>query len=197
VREQDVFVLAEHTLKNVIDQIRDDQWAMEMPPSFARRDGRTVTLREIVNYHGYDDAWVPDMLAGRTMDEVGMSAFEGDLLGDDPKGNFARIVESACEAARELDDLDRTVHTTFGDFPAREYFWQINYFRGLRAHDIAQVIGVDSTLPDDLVQGLWEELSPHAAEWRAIGVFGPEVVVPADADAQTKLLGLVGRTPSG
>ena len=197
MREQDVFVLAEHALKNVINQIRDDQWAMEMPPSFARRDGHTVTLREIVNYHGYDDAWVPDMLAGRTMDEVGMSAFEGDLLGDDPKGNFARIVESACEAARELDDLDRTVHTTFGDFPAREYFWQINYFRGLRAHDIAQVIGVDSTLPDDLVQGLWEELSPHAAEWRAIGVFGPEVVVPADADAQTKLLGLVGRTPSG
>jgi len=196
VREQDVFVLAEHTLKNVIDQIRDDQWAMEMPPSFARRDGRTVTLREIVNYHGYDDAWVPDMLAGGTMDEVGMSAFEGDLLGDDPKGNFARIVESACEAARELNDLDRTVHTTFGDFPAREYFWQINYFRGLRAHDIAQVIGVDSTLPGDLVQGLWEELSPHAAEWREIGVFGPEVVVPADANAQAKLLGLTGRTPS-
>ena len=196
MREQDVFVLAEHTLKNVINQIRDDQWAMEMPPSFARRDGRTVTLREIVNYHGYDDAWVPDMLAGRTMGEVGMSAFEGDLLGDDPKGNFARIVESACEAARELNDLDRTVHTTFGDFPAREYFWQINYFRGLRAHDIAQVIGVDSTLPGDLVQGLWEELSPHAAEWREIGVFGPEVVVPADANAQAKLLGLTGRTPS-
>ena len=196
MREQDVFVLAEHTLKNVINQIRDDQWAMEMPPSFARRDGRTVTLREIVNYHGYDDAWVPDMLAGGTMDEVGMSAFEGDLLGDDPKGNFARIVESACEAARELNDLDRTVHTTFGDFPAREYFWQINYFRGLRAHDIAQVIGVDSTLPGDLVQGLWEELSPHAAEWREIGVFGPEVVVPADANAQAKLLGLTGRTPS-
>ena len=75
MREQDVFVLAEHTLKNVIDQIRDDQWAMEMPPSFARRDQRTVTLREIVNYHGYDDAWVPDMLAGRMMDEVGMAAF--------------------------------------------------------------------------------------------------------------------------
>ena len=36
----------------------------------------------------------------------------------------------------------------------------------------------------------------HAAGWRAIGVFGPEVVVPADADAQAKLLGLTGRTPS-
>ena len=46
------------------------------------------TLREIIGYHAYDDAWVPDMLAGRTMDEVGQDAFKGDLLGDDPKGSF-------------------------------------------------------------------------------------------------------------
>ena len=195
MREQDVFVLAERTLKNVIDQIRDEQWAMEMPPTFARRDGRAVTLREIVNYHAYDDAWVPDMLAGRTMEEVGKTTFEGDLLGDDMKGHFARIVGSACAAAQALDDPDRTVHCSFGDFTAREYLWQINSFRGLRAHDIAQVIGVDGTLPLELVAGLWEELSPHAEEWRAMGVFGPAVAVPDDADPQAKLLGLTGRSP--
>ena len=194
--EQDVFVLAEHALKNVIDQIRDDQWSMEMPASFARSDQRAVTLREIVGYHAYDDAWVPDMLAGKTMDEAGKTKFDGDLLGDDPKASFAGIVAVACAAARALDDLDRIVHTTFGDFPAREYFWQINYFRGLRAYDIARVIGVDSTLPPELVQGLWEELSPHAEQWREIGVFPPAVVVPDDAGPQTKLLGLTGRTPS-
>ena len=100
MREQDVFVLAEHALKNVIDQIRDEQWAMEMPPTFARRDGRAVTLREIVNYHAYDDAWVPDMLAGKTMEEAGKGTFEGDLLGDDPKGNFARIVGAPARRLR-------------------------------------------------------------------------------------------------
>ncbi len=196
MREQDVFTLAEQALKRVIDQVRDDQWAMEMPPTFARRDQSTVTLRDIVNYHAYDDAWVPDMLSGRTMEEAGRAKFAGDLLGDNPKGSFAAIVEAACAAASGLDDLDRTVHCSFGDFTAREYFWQINSFRGLRAHDIAHVIGVDSTLPDALVQGLWEELSPHAEEWRAIGVFGPAVAVPDDAGLQAKLLGLTGRTPS-
>ena len=65
MREQDVFVQAEHALKHVVDQIRDDQWSMEMPPEFATRvTDRKVTLREIINYHAYDDAWVPDMLAG-------------------------------------------------------------------------------------------------------------------------------------
>jgi len=195
VNEQEVFTLAEHALKNVIDQIRDDQWDMEMPPSFARRDQSTVTLRDIVNYHAYDDAWVPDMLAGKTMDEAGKTKFDGDLLGDDPKGHFAAIVDLACTAARQLNDLDRVVHCSFGDFTAREYFWQINGFRGLRAHDIAQVIGVDSTLPPDLAQGLWEEISPHAEEWRAIGVFGPAVAAPEGADVQAELLGLTGRRP--
>jgi len=196
MREQDVFILAEQSLRNVIDGVRDDQWAMEMPPTFARRGQSRVTLREIVNYHAYDDAWVPDMLAGRTMEEAGRTKFDGDLLDEDPKGRFAAIVAAATIAAKRLDDLDRTVHCSFGDFTAREYFWQINSFRGLRAHDIALVIGVDSTVPDALVRGLWEEISPHAEEWRAIGVFGPAVAVPAVASPQAKLLGLTGRTPS-
>lgn len=195
MREQDVFVLADSTLQKVVDQIGADQWEMELPADFQRMQDRPVTLREIINYHAYDDAWVPDMLAGKTMDEAGKTRFEGDLLGDDPKANFAAIAEKACAAAQESDDPDRTVHCSFGDFSAREYFWQINGFRALRAHDIAKVIGADTKLPDDLVQGVWDEISPHAEEWRKIGVFGPKVEVPANASLQDRLLGLTGRQP--
>lgn len=196
MNEQDVFILADQTLDNVVAQIRDDQWSMEMPPSFARRDqDRPVTLKEIIGYHAYDDAWVPDMLAGKTMNEAGKTQFDGDLLGEDPKGSFAAIAEKACAAARSLDNLDKTVHCSFGDYTAREYLWQINSFRGLRAHDIALVIGVEGDLPADLVQGLWDELSPHAEEWRAIGVFPAAIPVPENAPLQARLLGLTGRAP--
>ena len=198
MREPDVFIKAEQALQNVVDQISDDQWAMEMPPAFAMRAvDRPVTLREIINYHAYDDAWVPDMLAGHTMDEVGQAAFKGDLLGDDPRASFAQIVAKACAVAGTVNDadLERTVHCSFGDYSVREYFWQINSFRALRAHDIADVIGVDSTLPPELVQGVWDEISPHAEEWRSIGVFGPRVEVPEDASLQDKLLALTGRHP--
>ena len=195
MREPDVFVLADRTLQTVIDQVGDHQWDLDMPADFRRASDRPVTLREIVTYHAYDDAWVPDMLAGRTMDEVGRTTFDGDLLGDDPRASFARLVEAACAAAAAVEDLDRVVHCSFGDFTTREYFWQINMFRGLRARDIARVIGVDASLPPDLVQGIWDEVSPHAEEWRAIGVFGPAVAVPADADLLSRLLGLTGRQP--
>lgn len=194
--EPDVFVLADRTLNGVVARIADDQWETAMPASFARQPtGHPPTLREVVSYHAYDDAWVPDMLAGKTLDEVGQDKFGGDLLGQHPKDSFAAIVERACAAACKLEDLDRVVHCSFGDFPAREYFWQINSFRGLRAHDLARVIGVDPDLPDELVRGLWEEISPHAEEWRAMGVFPPEVSVPDDAPLQDRLLGLTGRDP--
>ena len=196
--ETEVFVLADTALNHVVSKIKNDQWSMEIPVSFqARRTDHTPTLREIVNYHAYDDSWVPDMLAGRTMDEVGRDKFKGDLLRDDPTGNFAAIVERACTAARELNDLGRIVHLSFGDFTAREYFWQINMFRGLRAHDIARVIGADVNLPNDLVQGIWDEISPKAEEYRQIGVFPPAVPVPKEAPLLDRLLGLTGRNPRG
>ena len=196
MREPDVFVLADRALNRVIGQIRADQWTMELPPSFrTRRIDHTPTLREIVNYHAYDDAWVPDMLTGRTMDEAGREKFDGDLLGSDPVGAFAAIVEKACAAARDFDDLDMTVHLSFGDFSARHYFWQINQFRALRAHDIAKVIGADPTLEDELVQGIWDEVAPNAEEWRAIGIFGAAIAVAQDAPLQDRLLGLTGREP--
>lgn len=130
------------------------------------------------------------------MEEAGKDRFSGDLLGDDPTTAFAALVERACDAARSLDDLDRTVHCTFGDFPAREYLWQINSFRGLRAHDIGQVVGVDAVLPDDLVQGLWDEIAPHAEVWRSFGVFPSAVPVADDAALLDRLLGLTGRDPN-
>src|SRR5262249_51616834 len=88
--EREVFVLANRTLNGVVAQIGDDRWAMPMPPNFRRRaTDEPPTLRQIIGYHAYDDAWVPDMLAGLTMDEAGRDKFDGDLLGDDPRGRFA------------------------------------------------------------------------------------------------------------
>jgi hypothetical protein len=196
MNEAEVFELADRTLNELVARITDDQWDMVMPATFAIPRSETIpTLRQVIAYHAYDDAWVPDMLAGRTMEEVGKDIFDGDLLGDDPRPPFAAIVEKACAAARQITDLEATVHCSFGDYTVRQYLWQINSFRGLRAHDIAEVIGVDPDLPEELVLGLWSEISPHAEEWRAIGVFPAAVPVPDDAPLQDRLLGLTGRPP--
>jgi uncharacterized protein (TIGR03086 family) len=192
VTEQTVFILADQALKAVVDQIRDDQWDLVVPDDMTRTPG--IGLRQVINYHAYDDAWVPEVLAGKTKEDVG-DRYDGDLLGDHPKLNFASIVETAVLTVRDFDDLDRTVHLSYGDYPAREYLMHITSFRGLRAYDIARFIGASTELPPDLVQGLWDEIAPHAEEWRTIGVYGPAIPVPEDAPLQDRLLGLTGRQP--
>lgn len=196
LREQDVFVLADRELDRVVSGLTAEQWELVVPEAVSGRPGRVVTVRDLLATHAYDDAWVPDMVAGRSMDEVGVDAYDGDLLGDEPAAAFAAIVERACEAVLAVEDLDRTVHTSFGDFPLREYLWQVTGFRGLRAWDFARLVGADTTLPPDLVRGMWQEISPVAEQWRSMGVFGPAVSVPADAPLQDRLLGLVGRDPT-
>jgi hypothetical protein len=191
-KEQDVFILAEQALQKVVDQIRDDQWDMDVPPYMSYSDQK-VTLRHIVNRHVYDDLWVPETLAGKTIAEVGKK-YDGDLLGTDPKASFAGAVNVATEVVKALADADmeRVTHLTYGDFPVREYLKHITIYRGFRVYTIAQLIGVDSALGSALVQGLWDEVVPDMDGLRAMGVFGPAIAVPADADQQTKLLGLTG-----
>jgi hypothetical protein len=199
--ERELFVLADRTLLGVVNRVRTDQWSMTMPAAFTTRGSdHPPSLRDVVNAHAYDDAWVPDMLAGRTMAEVGVDKHQGNLLGDSPEdhaGYFTAYVEQACAAARAVEDLQATVHCSFGDFTVQHYFSQVTMFRGLRAYDIAQAVGQDvgAVLSDDLAQGIWDQVRPHAEEWRSYGVFPPAVPVPDDAPMPDRLLGLTGRQP--
>ena len=194
--EQEVFILADEALLGIVEQIKDEQWDLAVPIEMTPRQPGS-TLRQVVGYHAYDDAWVADTLAGKTIEEVGDAHGDphGDQLGDQPKAAFAAIVAIAVGAVRGLTDLDKVVHLSYGDFPAREYLKHITYFRGGRVYDIARFIGADTALPADLVQGLWDELVPQAEGWRKMGVFGPAVEIPEDAPLQDRFLALTGRDP--
>lgn len=196
MNDRDVFVLADRALAAVVAQVREEQWDLLVPPWFPRSDtGERPNLRRIVGYHAYEDAFVPDMLAGLTMAEVG-DRHDHLRDGADPAGVFPGLVDAACAAVQALEDPGRTVHCSFGDFTAQEYLWQVTSFRGLRAHDIAVVVGVDATLPADLVTGLLGQLTPVVEDWRALGVFPAAVEVPADAPPQDRLLAMTGRDPA-
>lgn len=181
--------MSDAALREVIDMVDVDQLSLAAPADWSRKPD--PTLRDILAYHAFDEAWVPDVLAGRTADEVG-TGHDGDLLGDDPIGNYDDINDTATEAVAGDLDLDRIVHLSYGDFPIGEYLVHTSCYRAFQAWSIAKFIGLDYSLPDALVDGLWELLGPEIDGFRSMGVFPPEITAPEGADAETRLLARVG-----
>ena len=101
--ENEIFILSNVALQNVIQQIKEDQWKLPAPQNMSRNP---ASVRELVNYLAYDDAWVPDVLAGKTIAEVG-TKYDGDLLGEDPKASSARYAQRANDAAKDFSDFER------------------------------------------------------------------------------------------
>src|ERR1700712_1156335 len=99
IAEAAVYLMADEAAVQVFTSISGDRWDSMLPPVFDMPGtDQPVPLRQAVNHYAYDNAWVPDMLAGRTMDEVGRDLFDGDLLGADPAETIRRISGAATAA---------------------------------------------------------------------------------------------------
>ncbi|MGH9223275.1 MAG: TIGR03086 family metal-binding protein [Acidimicrobiales bacterium] len=168
-----------------VDDVDASQW--DDPTPCADWDVRTL-----VNHLVYEDKWAVPLLAGRTIAEIG-DQFEGDLVGGDPKGVWAEASEGALAAVGDAHVLERTVHLSFGDTPGEDYLSQLICDHTIHAWDLARGTGGDEALDPELVEFALGYLGPRVDDWRAGGAFGPAVDVPADADPQTRLLGITGR----
>ncbi len=196
IHEAELFLLADQAAVQTFAQIRAEQWDSELPPVFDMPGAnQPAPLRQVVNHYAYDNAWVPDLLAGRSMDEAGRDRFDGDLLGADPAGNLARIAAAAAQAASAVIDRDATVHCSYGDVPAWDYFWQLNIARSLGAHDVATHIGQDSPLSEQLSRGMFEGTAPAAEMWRSFGIYREPIQVSDEAPWRDRFLALTGRRP--
>lgn len=169
----------------VVDQIKGEVWQNATPCS-------EWTLHDLVNHVTGEVLWIPAMLQGQTIAEVG-TKYDGDVLGDDPAKSW-HTAESAAESAiKDLTDLKATVHLSYGDFPAKTYLIHMIIDGGIHAWDTLMGAGLDYQLDDKLVGDVYKLFLEEAPSWRGAGILGEEVKVPADSDTLTKLLGLSGR----
>lgn len=151
------------------------------------------SVRDLVRHLVYEELWAPPLLAGATIADIG-DRFEGDILGDDPQVAWKEAAAGALAAATQ-ESLGRTVHLSFGDFPGREYLGQLTADHVIHAWDLARGTGGDERMAPDLVEFVYEFMAPQVEQWAAAGVFAAPVAVPEDADLQTRLLAMTGRTP--
>lgn len=153
------------------------------------------SVRDLVNHLTAEQLWVPRLVReGRTLAQVG-DRYDGDVLGDDPVTAWERAAAGARDAFREEGALDRTVNLSYGDTASAAYCSQMAADAVVHAWDLSRAIGADERLPPALVDFALAEFAPYAASLPATGLFAEPVPSAPGADAQTRLLTMLGRRP--
>ncbi len=172
----------------LVGSIAPDQWHRPTPCT-------AWDVRALVSHNHGENLWVPSIVGGAAIAEVG-DRFDGDLLGDDPAAAFAAAAEAACAAFEEPGALERIVHLSMGDVPGADYAWQRLADLVVHGWDLARGIGADERLDPELVDAVLTWAEPYASLFGQMPeYFAPPVASPPGADPQTRLLQLFGRRP--
>lgn len=179
------YVLAMDHFGRKVHSITSDQWSLPTPCS-------EWSVRDLVNHVTYETLWIPELMAGVTVAEVG-DRFDGDNLGADPVGAWDRAATPAVAAFSAESAMDTTVDSSMGPLAGPVYLGQIFMDVVIHGWDLARGIGADDTIEARFTDQLYAEVAPKEDDMKAWGGYGDRVVPPPDADTQTKLLAVLGR----
>ncbi|MEV6650956.1 TIGR03086 family metal-binding protein [Streptomyces sp. NPDC051219] len=169
-----------------VHAVRPDQWDAPTPCA-------EWSVADLVNHLTVEQLWVPLLVTQRRTVEDVADALEGEVLGDDPVTAWDAAATAAREAFGAPGALARTVHLSYGRTRASAYCAQMTADAVVHAWDLSRAIGAPERLPDALVDFTAEEVTPYAGGLEATGLFAAPVEPPPGADAQTRLLALLGR----
>jgi uncharacterized protein (TIGR03086 family) len=160
-----------------------ESWDRPAPPEgWVARD----VVRHLVE-------WFPAFL----QEGAGIPLAAGPSVDDDPVGAWRTQADAVQALLDDADTADRE-----HDFPhigrmplgqATDMIYTSDVF--MHRWDLARATGQDETLDPDQCAAMLEGMLPMDELLRQSGQFGPRVDVRDDADAQTKLLAFIGRTP--
>ncbi len=186
--ELEWFETAVRSFGDRVHRVGADQWSGTTPST-------EWTVHDLVGHVVGECAWVPPLVGGKTIADVGDS-LSGDLLGDDPVAAWDQQSGAALTSWREPGALDRTVHLSYGDESALEYCRQVAFDVLVHSWDLARAIGDDDALDPHAVDHALEWLTPEVLDaWSRGGAFAAQVSVAADASPQDRLIALTGRQP--
>ncbi|HVT68945.1 MAG TPA: TIGR03086 family metal-binding protein [Trebonia sp.] len=133
-------------------------------------------------------------LVGEGADALSLPPFAD--LGDDWTGCYRQAAARAEAAWADDAKLDALFAVPWGKVPGRVAV--SGYVRVVVAHgwDLAVATGQRLELPADLLAHLHDTVFASVEQGRQMGMYGPQIAVPADAPALDRILGLTGRDPA-
>ena len=173
------------TFDELVHAIDDDRWNDPTPCS-------EWTVRDLVNHLTNENLWAEALFGGRTIAEVG-TAFDGDVLGDDPVGAWERASRGALERMGEPDAMERTVDLSRGPSPGREYTVELFADHVMHSWDLAKAIDADDAIDPGIVAPAKAWFADVEDAYRAVGSIAARPPITDDADDLTVFLAMTGR----
>jgi uncharacterized protein (TIGR03086 family) len=149
------------------------------------------SVRDLLNHLTAEQLWAPELLAGRTIAELG-DKFAGDVLGSDPVASWRAAIAAAVAAFADASASGRTVELSSGTRSAHEYLDEMVTDLAIHGWDLATGLHVDETIDPPTVDRLLIEWTGRAAELTH-PLFGDPLPSEPTDDPQTKLLAIFGR----
>ncbi|MGK5636804.1 TIGR03086 family metal-binding protein [Streptomyces sp. URMC 126] len=169
-----------------VHAVRPRQWDAPTPCS-------EWTVRDLVNHLTAEQLWVPRLLDGASVEDVG-DELDGDVLGDDPPAVWDAAAEAAVAAFGARGALGRTVRLSYGETSAEDYCAEMTADAVVHAWDLARAVGAAAERPPEpLVRAAERAFGAYGEDLSPTGLFAAPVPAPPGADDWTRLLARLGR----
>ena len=186
--DMDVLPLFHRTLTrfgSLVHEIPADGWSGSTPCT-------EWDVRALVNHLVGEIRWMVPLFDGMSVADVG-DTLSGDLLGDDPVATWDEAASAVVATVDAPGAMAGTIRFTRRETTGAGYTTEVFCDLAIHGWDLARAIGADETIDADIVQIVDDIMRPTVEPMKASGMYGPVVTPPEGADAQTRLLALLGR----
>ena len=182
---KELYIYALGEASKIVRQVEPEQMEHPTPDT-------EWTVHDLVQHITYELAWTADIIAGKTIAEVG-DKYEGELLNGDLLEAWEHY-EALTRAAVESCDIKGVAHLSYGDKAVGEYLLEAGNDQLIHAWDLGEAIGVSVAFDEQVARTLYEQALARKEEFMESGLFKTPVEVADSATLQTKLLAILGRS---
>ena len=166
----------------IVAGIGDDQWDEPSPC-----DGQSV--RELLTHVVAGNLWAGELMAGKTIAEVG-DRLDGDVLGDDPRRAYDDSARVAAAAFNAEGAMQKPAGVSYGPVPGEVYARHRFFDVYVHGWDLAKATGQDTDLDPELLAACRDAIEPDLEAFRGAGALGAPIDVADDADARDAVPGV-------
>ena len=178
------------SLTTVIHSITPDQLGARTPCA-------EFDVRGLVNHLLF---WGPSLVGAARKESVPPPA-ESEALVDLTRGDWRGAVDAHLQKlVAAWGEPAAWVGDTFAggpmEFPAVRIGGMVAIDLVVHGWDLARATGQELVVAEDIAEYVYDEVAKGAELGREMGVYGPEVAVPAGASTVDRIVGLTGRDPA-